>query len=87
MLQVTDIQYIRQEVNIKGCSYADVARRTNKDYRTIKKYADMEEFQPKGNIKKSQPASVMDPVKDIVDQWGSSFNVTQLQYVKPNFVS
>ena len=69
MLQVTDIQYIRQEVNIKGCSYADVARRTNKDYRTVKKYADMEEFQPKEKIKKSQPAPVMDPVKDIVDQW------------------
>lgn len=47
MLQVTNIQYIRQEVNIKGCSYDDVARRTHKDYRTVIKYADMEEFQPK----------------------------------------
>ncbi|WAA12457.1 hypothetical protein [Fervidibacillus halotolerans] len=44
MLQVTDIQYIRQEVNRKGCSYSDVARRTNVDYRTVKKYADMEKF-------------------------------------------
>ncbi|WAA08928.1 IS21 family transposase [Fervidibacillus albus] len=69
MLQVTDIQYIRQEVNRKGCSYSDVARRTNVDYRTVKKYADMEEFQPNKKIKKSQPAPVMDPVKDIVDQW------------------
>lgn len=69
MLKVTDINYIRQEVNKKGCSYSDVARRTNIDFRTVKKYADQEEFQPEIKRVKSQPAPVMDPVKDIVDQW------------------
>ncbi|UOR10650.1 IS21 family transposase [Halobacillus amylolyticus] len=69
MLQVTDIKYIRQEVNTKGHSYAEVARRTNTDYRTVQRYADQEEFQPKGQKKKTQPSPVMDPVKNIVDQW------------------
>lgn len=69
MLQVDEIKYIRNEVNSKGHSYSDVARRTNTDYRTVKKYADMDEFQPKKRKKKRQPAPVMDPVKDLVDQW------------------
>ncbi|SDY32266.1 hypothetical protein SAMN04488081_2638, partial [Salimicrobium album] len=46
MLEVTDIKYIRKEVNEKGCSYSDVARRTNTDVRTVKKYADQETFRP-----------------------------------------
>ena len=69
MLQVTDINYIRQEVNKKGCSYSDVARRTNRDYRTVKKYADLEDFNPEVKRKKKQPSPVMGPVKEIVDQW------------------
>lgn len=69
MLQVDEIKYIRNEVNSKGYSYSDVARRTNTDFRTVKKYADMDNFQPEKKKKKAQPAPVMDPVKDIVDQW------------------
>jgi transposase len=69
MLEVTEINYIRQEVNTKGYSYSDVARRTNRDFRTVKKYADQEEFQPEIKRKKRQPSPVMDPVKDKVDQW------------------
>ncbi len=72
MLEVTDIKYIRKEVNKKGCSYSDVARRTNTDYRTVKKYADQEQFDPshkKGKPKKHQPAPVMDPVKPTIDKW------------------
>ncbi|MGJ9386268.1 IS21 family transposase, partial [Salipaludibacillus sp. CF4.18] len=60
---MTDIKYIRQEVNTKGHTYAEVARRTNTDYRTVQKYADQEEFYPKGKKKKTQPSPVMDPVK------------------------
>ena len=69
MLTVTDINYIRQEVNIKGRSYAEVARRTNFDPRTIKKYADQEDFNQKQKIRKPHPSPVMDPVKPIIDQW------------------
>ena len=38
MLTVTDIKYIRQEVNQKGRKYAEVARSMNHDERTVKKY-------------------------------------------------
>lgn len=69
MLSVTDIQYIRQEVNVKGHTYSEVARRTNHDYRTVKKYADLEVFQENLRPKKSHPSPVMDPVKPIIDQW------------------
>jgi len=69
MLQVDEIKYIRYEVNSKGHNYSNVARRTGTDYRTVKKYADMDEFQPVKRQKKRQPSPVMDPVKDLVDQW------------------
>src|SRR5690625_320319 len=69
MLSVTDIQYIRQEVNVKGQSYAEVARRTTFDQRTVKKYADQEEFNREPKIRKPHPSPVMDPVKTIIDQW------------------
>lgn len=37
VLTVTDIKYIRQEVNLKGRSYAEVARQMGHDVRTVKK--------------------------------------------------
>lgn len=69
MLTVTDIKYIRQEVNTKGRSYAEVARRTNFDPRTVKKYADQVDFNQVPTIRKPHPSPVMDPVKPIIDQW------------------
>lgn len=66
---MTEINYIRQQVNGKGYTYAEVARRTNRDPRTVQKYAELEEFQPKLKRKKHQPSPVMDPVKEIVDEW------------------
>ena len=68
MLAVVEIQYIRQAANLKGRSYAEIARRMNIDPRTVKKYADMEDFTP---VKKKQKrkAPVMDPVKPILDKW------------------
>ncbi|SES38804.1 IS21 family transposase [Salisediminibacterium halotolerans] len=69
MLQVDTVNYIRSEVNAKGHSYSEVARRTNTDARTVKKYADQEEFQAKQQQRKKQSSPVMDPVKEQVDQW------------------
>jgi transcriptional regulator with XRE-family HTH domain len=44
MLAVAEIDYIRLEVNQKGDSYANVARRVGVDPRTVQKYANQEEF-------------------------------------------
>lgn len=69
MLQVDTVNYIRSEVNAKGHSYSEVARRTNTDIRTVKKYADQEEFQAQKRKRKKKRSPVMDPVKEQVDQW------------------
>ncbi|MBU9720983.1 MULTISPECIES: IS21 family transposase [Bacillaceae] len=67
MLKVAQIDYIRYEVNQKGETYANVARRMEIDPRTVTKYANQEEF----NVKEPQKriSRVMDPVKPILDKW------------------
>ena len=67
MLEVVEIHYIRHKVNQKGKTYAEVARQVQHDPRTVKKYADQEEFPQKQ--KQTREAPVMDPVKPILDQW------------------
>ena len=53
MLAVAEIHYIRYEANQKGCSYSDIAKRMNRDPRTVKKYAEMEDFNP-SKVKQTQ---------------------------------
>ncbi|SDI42033.1 Transposase [Alteribacillus persepolensis] len=67
MLAMAQIDYIRHEVNRKGDSYASVARRVEVDQRTVKKYADQDEFPVRPPQKR--PSPVMDPVKPILDKW------------------
>ncbi|MUV38791.1 hypothetical protein JNUCC1_02662 [Lentibacillus sp. JNUCC-1] len=58
---MAEINYIRCETNKKGRSYAEVARQTGIDSRTVKKYSDMEDFNPKEPIKQKRRSPVMDP--------------------------
>lgn len=69
MLAVVEINYIRHEVNQKDQSYLEISRRTKRDPRTVKKYADMEDFSPSQKVKQKRKAAVMDPVKPILDKW------------------
>ncbi len=67
MLAVAQIDYIRHQVNQKGETYANVARKMDIDPRTVTKYANQEEFlvkQPQKRVSK-----VMGPVKPIIDKW------------------
>lgn len=67
MLTVTDVKYIRQEVNLKGRSYAEFARQMGHDVRTVKKYADKENWsEPK--LKQQRTAIVMGSVQPILNQ-------------------
>src|SRR5690606_14463899 len=68
MLAVAEIHYIRYEANQKGCSYSNIAKRISRDPRTVKKYAEMEDFNF-SKTKQTRNAKVMDPVKPILDQW------------------
>ncbi|MDQ0341203.1 transposase [Caldalkalibacillus uzonensis] len=69
MLEVVEINYIKHEVNRKDRSYASVAKQMGRDPRTVKKYADMEDFTPGPKPKQQRPSPVMDPVKPIIDEW------------------
>jgi transposase len=68
VLTVTDVNYIRQEVNLKGRSYSEVAKQMGNDFRTIKKYADQEDWNEPRQIQRRK-ARVMEAVKPIIDQW------------------
>lgn len=68
MLTVTDVNYIRQEVNLKGRSYSEVAKQMGIDFRTIKKYADQEDWNEPKQIQRRK-ARVMEVVKPVLDQW------------------
>ncbi|MGB7998516.1 MAG: IS21 family transposase [Anaerobacillus sp.] len=67
MLEVAQINYIRHEANQKGDSYASIANRMGIDPRTVKKYANQEEFEYKQVQKRKAP--VMEHVKPIIDKW------------------
>ena len=69
MLAVAEINYIRQEVNNKGYGYSDVAKRTRRDPRTVKKYADMEDFNEQPKKRQTRVSPVLGPVKEIIDEW------------------
>jgi transposase len=69
MLAVAEINYIRHESNVKGTNYSQIAKSMGIDRRTVKKYAEQEDFSPEGKIKQERRSPVMDPVKDIVDGW------------------
>jgi transposase len=69
MLAVAEINYIRQQVNKKGCGYSNVAKRMGIDPRTVKKYADMEDFNEQPKKKQTRVSPVLGPVKSIIDDW------------------
>ncbi len=54
-------------MNQRGQSYAKVGNKIGVDARTVKKYADQEEFTHKP--KQIRIAPVLDPVRSIIDKW------------------
>jgi transposase len=69
MLAVAEINYIRHEAVKKDSSYSEIAKRIGRDPRTVKKYAEKEDFSPEVKGKQNRPSPVMDSVKHIVDEW------------------
>ncbi|SLL33535.1 Uncharacterised protein [Mycobacteroides abscessus subsp. abscessus] len=68
MLAVAEINYIRHEANKKDSNYSDIAQRIGRDPRTVKKYAEQEDFYPEIKGKQDRPSPVIDPVKHILDE-------------------
>lgn len=69
MLAVAEINYIRHEAVKKDSSYTKIAKRMGRDPRTVKKYAEIEDFSPQLNPKQNRPSPVLGPVKEILDEW------------------
>ena len=69
MLAVAEVNYIRHEANKKDSSYSQIAQRMGRDPRTIKKYAEQEDFSPELRKKQNRPSPVIDSVKEILDEW------------------
>lgn len=69
MLAVAEINYIRHEANKKDRNYSEISKRLGRDPRTVKKYAEQEDFSPEVKPKQDRPSPVMDPFKKIVDEW------------------
>ena len=44
MLSMDDIKYIRRLYEIEGVSIREIVKRTGYNYRTIRKYLDMDDF-------------------------------------------
>lgn len=64
MSQINSIK----EAYAKGYCYAEIARKTGVDVKTVKKYVLQEDFSPKAPIK-SKRGSILDPFKPTIDQW------------------
>lgn len=69
MLAVAEVNYIRHEANKKDSNYSEIAKKVGRDPRTVKKYAEQEDFSPEIKPKQDRPSPVMDSVKHIVDEW------------------
>lgn len=65
---MTDENYIRQELNLKGRPYSEVAKQMGIDFRIMKKYADQEDWNEPKQIQRRK-ARVMEAVKPFLDQW------------------
>ncbi|PKG45432.1 MULTISPECIES: hypothetical protein [unclassified Planococcus (in: firmicutes)] len=65
---MTDVNYIRQEVNLKRRPYSEVVNQMGLDFQTIKKYADKKDWNEPKQIQRLK-ARVLGAVKPIIDQW------------------
>lgn len=67
MLTITQVNYIRELYFLEGKTYSDISRMTGKNYRTIKKYVEMEDFN-EGDHKAKRP-NKSDALRPIISKW------------------
>jgi len=66
MIQIYHIKYERE---YKGKSLRMIAKSTSYDFRTVKKYADRDDWNEPLPKKRRGRSTILDPVKPIIDQW------------------
>ncbi len=67
MLTITQVNYIRELYFREGKTYSEICTMTGKNYRTIKKYVDMNDFNPKHH--KAERPNKSDPLRPIIVKW------------------
>lgn len=67
MLTITQVNYIRELFFREGKSYSEICAMTGKNYRTIKKYITMEDFNAQKH--KAERPNKTDPLRPIIERW------------------
>ena len=67
MLTITKVNYIRELYFLEGESYTEISRKTGYNYRTIKKYIEMEDFSPDYHMAKRPNKT--DILRPIIFNW------------------
>ena len=65
---MAQVNCIREMFFEKGMNYAEIARATGNDVKTVKKYIHMDNFNSEPLSTKSR-GSKLDPFKEEIDQW------------------
>lgn len=67
MLTITHVNYIRELYFLEGKSYSEISTMTNRNYRTIKKYIEKDDFNPKHH--KAKKVNNSDVLRPIIAEW------------------
>ena len=67
MLTIIQVNYIRELYYCEGKSYTDIVKMTGRNYRTIKKYIEMEDFNEKTH--KAKRPNNSDALRPIIREW------------------
>lgn len=68
MLEVDKQTYLSGLSRYEGLSLREIAERTGHDFRTVKKYVDMEEWN-EGRKPRKRRETGLDPMKPVIDEW------------------
>ena len=67
MLTITQVNYIRELYFLEGKTYSEIRKMTGRNYRTIKKYLEMDDFNE--NRHKAKRPSKSDVLRPIIHKW------------------
>jgi transposase len=67
VLTITQVNYIRELYFLEGKTYSEITKMTEKNYRTIKKYIEMEDFNE--NNRRAKRSNKSDVLRPIIHKW------------------
>ena len=67
MLTITQVNYIRELYNLEGKTYSQISTMTGRNYRTIKKYIEMDDFNEQHH--KAKRPNKSDILRPIIRKW------------------